>query len=437
MSTARKLLLMIAVAALTACGAGEGPDAEPAPQAETGPATPSLVVRGEMYYLERIALPPGSVAVVELRGGAGPGAPLLASSSEGLGTRQVPIAFELKVDTESLATADAVVLRAGIVSSPGPLRVTEALTIQQRDGELDLGQLRIRPADQEAFGVHYQCGERSVVFGALGEQNWLLVGGEVFALEAQVAASGARYVAADDGETEFWSKGNEATVSVRGERLPTCTRLVAPELPLMARGQEPGWSLRIDTEAIDLRAYYGEQHLSFPPAAPQISAAGFRYETENDAHRLTVLIDRQACSDTMADLVYPYRVRYTLDGSAELGCGGDPLEVLMGGEWRIERIGEQPVVDGTEPTIEFRSEDGEERFAGRASCNRYMGGFDLTGEGLKLTPAASTLMACPDEAQALQERRLLALLGEVYGFGIDAEGRLLLRTGGGDIVAAR
>lgn len=437
MTNVCRLALVFAVSALAACGAGDAPEndreAETASQAEPE----GLVVGGQLYYLERIALTPDSVAVVEIRDGQGPGAQLLAQSREELGNRQVPIGFELQVESEAVEASDALVLQAGIVSSPGPLRVTEPVTIEQRSGELDVGQLRLNPVPQIAFGVPYQCAGRSVVVGRLGEQDWLVVDNQVFALSAQPAASGARYVAVDDSDTEFWSKGDEATVRVRGETLPTCTRVVAPELPLTARGQEPGWHLRIDEEAIVLRAQYGEQQLDFPPASPQISVAGFRYETETEDHRLTVLVDRQACSDTMADLVYPYRFRYTLDGVAELGCGGDPGEVLMGGEWRIERIGDEPVVAGTEPTIEFLSLDGEQRFAGRASCNRYMGGFNVTGEGLELTPAASTLMACPDEAQALQERRLLALLGEVYGFGVDESGRLLLRAGGGDIVATR
>ncbi|MFW5815590.1 MAG: META domain-containing protein [Wenzhouxiangella sp.] len=437
MTLVQRLALVCAVGALAACGAGDAPEndreAETAAQAEPE----GLVVRGQLYYLERMALTPDSVAVVEVRDGLGPGAQLLAESREELGNRQVPIEFELQVGPEAVESSQSLVFQAGIVSSPGPLRVTEPVIIEQRSGELEVGQLRLSPAPQVAFGVTYQCAERSVVVGPLGAQDWLVVDNEAFALSAQPAASGARYVAVDDSDTEFWSKGDEATVRVRGQTLPTCTRVVAPELPLTGRGQEPGWHLRIDEEAIVLRAHYGEQDLSFPPAPAQISAAGFRYETATEDHGLTVLIDRQVCSDTMADLVYPYRVRYTLDGVAELGCGGDPAEVLMGGEWRIERIGDEPVAAGTEPTIEFWSEDGEARFAGRASCNRYMGGFRLTGEGLKLTPAASTLMACPDEAQALQERRLLALLAEVYGFGIDDDGRLLLRAGGGDIVAAR
>jgi len=437
MTPARIMILMAVFAALVGCGSGDAPQTEAAAKPDSSPEAKTLSINGEMYYLERIALAPDSRSIVEVRAGNGADAPLLALATEALGTRQVPIGFDLSIDAAAVETAQELVLRAGIVSSPGPLRVTQALTIDQREGQVELGQLRIHPADQVAFGITYLCDDLPIVFGGLGDDHWLLFEGAVFALRSQPSASGARYVAADGSETEFWSKGEEATVTVRGETLPSCTRMTEPELPFVARGQEPGWRLSIDAEAIDLRAYYGEEHLNFPRVEPAISAAGLRYETETEDHRLVVLVDRQVCADTMADLVYPYRVRYTLDGDVQLGCGGDPREVLMGGEWRIERIGDQAVVPGTQPTITFFSEDGENRFAGLASCNRYMGAFRVTGEGLKLTPGASTLMACIDESQALQERRLMMLLAEVYGFGINEQGRLLLRTGGGDIIASR
>jgi uncharacterized membrane protein/uncharacterized lipoprotein YbaY len=428
---------MVSFAALVGCGSGEAPSPDATAESDASPEARALSIAGEMYYLERIALAPDSLSIVEVRAGSGSDAPLLAKATEPLGTQQVPIGFELKIDAATVETAEELVFRAGIVSSPGPLRVTQALSIEPTDENVNLGQLRVHPADQIAFGTPYQCGDRSIVFGSLGQNDWLLAGDEVFALTLQTSASGARYVAADETGTEFWSKGEEATVTVRGETLPSCARVTEPGLPFVARGQEPGWSLSIDSEAIDLRAYYGEERLNFPRVEPAISAAGLRYETQTEDHRLVVLVDRQACSDTMADLVYPYRVRYTLDGDVQLGCGGDPTAMLMDGEWRIERIGGQEIVPGTQPTIAFFAEDGEYRFAGLASCNRYMGAFSMTGEGLKLTPGASTLMACIDESQALQERRLMMLLAEVYGFGLDEQGRLLLRTGGGDIIASR
>jgi len=437
MTPARLITSILALSLLAACDRGEAPSEvaseSPAPEADA----PMLVIRGQMYYLERIGLAPDSTAIVELRDGASASGSLLAVSAEPLDGRQVPIPFKLEVAPEVLEGVEDPVFRAGIVSGRSDLRLTEAVAIEQMTGAVDLGEVRIRPVSQVGFGIAYRCGDQTAVLGGLGKETYLSVSNQAFALRSEVSASGALYVAVDDSTTSIWTKGAEATVTLAGEELAACFEMTEPALPFVARGQEPGWRLSIDSQAIDLRANYGEQHINFPRVAPSISAAGFRYETESGEHRLTVLIDRQICADTMVDLVYPYRVRYTLDGSAELGCGGDPREVLMGEEWEIDSIGGQAVVSGTQPTIAFFSEDGEDRFGGRASCNRFMGGYSAGGEGLRLSPAASTLMACIDEQQALQERRLLTLLGEVYGFGIDQEGRLLLRTGGGDIVARR
>lgn len=435
MASARILLPGLLAALLAACGPADSPEPASAEAPEPEAPAEQLVIRGELYYPERIALPPDSVAVVELR--AVDERVLLATTAEALDDRQVPIQFELSLATAELPEEDVVKFRGGIRSHPGPLRVTESVAIEARSGEVNLGSVRLRTVPETAFGVSYRCGERGVVFGSLGAYERLVVDDEVFDLQPEIAASGARYTGVDDGETEFWSKGEEATVTLRGEVLANCTPMTEPEFPFRARGQEPGWHLHMDEEAMVLRAHYGELELSFPRVRPVHTAEGTRYAAEKDGHSLTVLVNRQACNDTMADISFPYRVRYTLDGETHSGCGGEPREVLIGGKWLIEEIGGEPVVDGTVPTIEFLVEDGEDRFAGRASCNRYMGRFQVTGEGVNLSPAASTLMACPDETQALQERRLLGLLGEVYGFGIDEQDRLVLRTSASTILARR
>lgn len=304
-------------------------------------------------------------------------------------------------------------------------------------GAVDLGPLRLRSVPQLAFGAIYACDGRTVAFGPLGEAWYLVVDAGAFEMQPEVAASGARYTAVDGSETEFWSRGDEAMVTMAGEVLPNCELLRAPSLPLRALGHEPGWLILVDDESIVLSADYGTRQIEFPTVDPEISAAGIRYQTETEDSRLTLALDRQLCADGMADLAYPFRARYSLDGEVGLGCAGAPIDVLAGQEWFIERIGDADVVPGTQPTIEFRIEDGEGRFSGLASCNRYMGAFELTGEGLRLSPAASTLMACADEAQALQERRLTGLLSEVYGFGVDEDDRLILRAGGGTIIARR
>jgi membrane-bound inhibitor of C-type lysozyme len=38
------------------------------------------------------------------------------------------------------------------------------------------------------------------------------------------AASGAKYEAEGDPATTFWSKGDKATLTIRGQALPECTR---------------------------------------------------------------------------------------------------------------------------------------------------------------------------------------------------------------------
>ncbi len=434
MARPKSLLLSLLAGLLVACGASDSP--EPTEDAADA-AEESLTLHGELYYLERVALLPDSEMVAELVGQAQDQSVVLASTSENLGSSQVPVPFRLEVAAAELEHMDSLVFRGGIVSEPGPLRVTERIEVEARSEDVDLGALRLRTVPEVAFGAAYRCGDRAVAFGPLGETEYLALAGEVAAMRPESAASGARYVAVDGSETEFWSRGDEAMVTWRGAVLENCERLSAPELPFSARGQEPGWDLRIEEDGLTIRINYGAEELSFAPVEPEVSASGVRYEAHEGDRRLTVLIDRQTCNDTMADISFPYRVRYTLDGEAHMGCGGDPREVLGGGEWLIEQIGDEAVVTGTVPTIEFLRIEGEDRFAGRASCNRYMGSFQLSGEGVNLSPAASTLMACPDEAQALQERRLLALLGEVYGFGIDEQGRLILRTGTSSIIARR
>lgn len=432
MQLPRALSLMVVILALAACAAD---DADAPAEAELEDSVALDRVQAELYYLERDALPAGSVAVMELRSSAEPGARLLAADRLELGEAQVPIAVELAFEAGQFGEHEAAIFRAGIISPGGPLRVTETQVVGP--GTVDLGPLRLRSAPQLAFGAIYACAGQTVAFGPLGESWYLIVEDGVFEMQAEVAASGARYIAVDGSETEFWSRGDEAMVTIDGEVLPNCELLRAPSLPLRALGHEPSWLILVDEEIVSLTLEFGARQLDFPFVAPEISADGFRYVTEADGSRLTLVLDRQPCSDTMADLAYPFRARYSMDGEVGLGCAGAPVDVLTGTEWFIEQIGDQAVVPGTRPTIEFRVEDGEGRFAGLASCNRYMGGFQVTGEGLRLSPAATTLMACADEQQAVQERRLTGLLSEVYGFGIDEEGRLILRTGGGDIVAAR
>jgi len=67
------------------------------------------------------------------------------------------------------------------------------------------------------------------------------------------------------------------------------------------------------------------------------------------------------------------------------------------------------VPEGVMVTIEFGKEG---RVSGRSGCNRFSGGYTLTGEGLSFGPLRVTRMACP-EPQMETEQRFLDLIQKV------------------------
>jgi heat shock protein HslJ len=393
----------------------------------TDPAvTERLVIRGEMFSPEQVELTPGSVAIVELRADdAGPAQPV-AEQRRQLDGRQAPIPFELSVESSALKSSTRYVFRGAIVSTPGPVRATEPVEIEARVGVVELGSLRLWPVEQIAFGTPYLCGDTPVIFGALGKHLRMIVRSEAFDLEPAVSASGACYGTLDGKDTRFcfWSEGARARVTVRGVGLPECRAITEPELPFTARGQEPGWAIKIDTSEISLNTDFGALQLRMPRTEPQITADGILYRTAADGRRLSVSIQPRICADIATGMPHPYRVRYELDGGTRSGCGGDPRTLLTGGEWAVESIGGKPVMANSRVTILFLKED---RVAGNASCNRFMGGYKLTGEGLSFRQLGGAMMAC-EEPLSEQETRFLGLLRETYRFEIDPEGRLVLHT---------
>ncbi|MBK7673637.1 MAG: MliC family protein [Candidatus Accumulibacter sp.] len=68
----------------------------------------------------------------------------------------------------------------------------------------------------------------------------LSVGGETFAMRQVEAASGARYVAVDDATSSFWSKGDRATLVIRGQAYPTCLQVTAKDGPFRTVSRRSG-----------------------------------------------------------------------------------------------------------------------------------------------------------------------------------------------------
>jgi hypothetical protein len=141
--------------------------------------------------------------------------------------------------------------------------------------------------------------------------------------------------------------------------------------------------ITIDASTISLNSDYGSLQLSMPRTEPQATAEGIRYSTEEGGRRLEVFIRQEICADVATGMPHPYQVRYELDGKGHAGCGGDPNALLTGGEWTVQSIDGVPVIEKSHVTIVFLE---DWRVAGSASCNRFIGGYRLTGEGLSFSP---------------------------------------------------
>ena len=106
---------------------------------------------------------------------------------------------------------------------------------------------------------------------------------------------------------------------------------------------------------------------------------------------------------------------------------------LLGAEWAVFEINGQPIVPDSKPSIKF--EDG--RVFGAASCNRFMGGYTVSPDGMKLemSQMASTMMACL-EPQMQQEGVFLKTLGAVTAYSV-TDGVLTLTAPDGGTIKAR
>lgn len=288
-----------------------------------------------------------------------------------------------------------------------------------------------QPAAVASSVDHYRCGELAVALRQQAEAATLEVGGEVLAMRRVPAASGAKLEAADDASTTFWSKGEAATLALRGRAYPECRRVAAKPL-YRAVGNEPAWRLDVTDKALVLLADYGETRVTAP--APLVErGAGFRhYQAQAEGRELSALVTARLCVDSMSGMTHPDTVELRWDGRVLMGCGGEPASLLQGDEWRVTEI-DGGAVDGAAPiSLAF---DAQGRVAGRAACNRYSGQYALSGEGLRLSRVAATRMACAPALMAW-ETRFLGALERVRGFSLDADGALLLRDGGHAVLRA-
>ena len=189
------------------------------------------VFSGSLSYKARIALPTDSTAVIELHDGVQPDQ-LITEEHIPLNGKQVPIDFQLLIPKGRLMVDHPYLLRASIIAANRITWISEPMTVTT--DKQQLGVVMLKPFETEGFRTAMMCGSTPVtVSGQAGEQGnsvTMEIKGQTIRLNRSVSASGARYVAENDPATVFWSKGNTATITLKGTVLPTC--LARPETPL-------------------------------------------------------------------------------------------------------------------------------------------------------------------------------------------------------------
>lgn len=287
------------------------------------------------------------------------------------------------------------------------------------------------PAELPATRMH--CGQATIELDYTPSTGLLALthSGTRYLLAPRESASGARFVASGDDSTVFWSKGDRANFTVNGEELPECLVAGALESPFTAKGNEPFWHVTVVGRELTL-SRMGEATETLFSRVVERSDRGQTIRAEREGLEVEVKVAAQLCEDSMTGMPYPNQVRLSVNGDEQVGCGGDRKRLLRGAEWVVEDIGGGGILDASRVTIEFLD---EERVVGRGSCNRYMGTWSLTGEGLAFDRMASTQMAC---APALmnQEQRFLELMAEVTRFRIGQHGELILSTANGETLKA-
>lgn len=380
---------------------------------------------GEVTYLDRMALPPEATLIVEV---TGPGGDLLSEAHLPTEGRQVPIPFSLGLPEGETGT-----FRAGLALAGRVVWLGDPVALPA--GTVDLGQIVLPRIGPVALPIAFRCGAHMIRLGFAGEDAVMDTGLGRAVLRPAPAASGARYETAESG-TWLWTQGDAALVSIAGTALPECrAALPPPETPYDAGGNEPFWSLRIDAGRL-LLSRLGMEDLTLPVTEVTLTGEGDILVTAADpGQALRAVVRRRSalCRDTMSGLPHPETVEVSMGDETLAGCGGDPWALLTGRTWVVEDIGGAGVIDGARTTLGF---DASGRAYGSASCNRFSGAVEMTGEGPRFGPMATTMMACPDAVMA-QERRMLDALAEVFTFDIDDSGALRLIGPPGPVITAR
>ena len=207
-------------------------------------------------------------------------------------------------------------------------------------------------------------------------------------------------------------------------------KTVTADEVFIARGNEPGWILKMDGKTIAYEGDYGKTKITIPAPVARPSFNGVRHVSD----RLTVDVTYASCTDGMSGLRFADTVSVMADGKQVRGCGGRtlPPESLNETTWSIVMVNQLPVLEAIPAEVRFAGG----KVTGTAGCNRFNGDYSATANALTLGPIASTRMMCPEKAMA-QEADFLALFSGKLAIRYSVDGSLILSNGKGNQATLR
>ncbi len=206
----RRLFTVCTLLLLTGCATTPG---KPTPIEDT-------VFTGSLVSNPPLSAPPETAAVLDVRDANTPDE-LITEIRIPLHGQGWPLAFTLAVPAGQLQPDKPYLLQTALIA-PGHniLMTSDPITIST--AHTTLGTITLKPFTAMGFHSVMRCGNQEITVGATQTGLKMQVGDKTYHLRQAIAASGARYVADEDGAVSFWSKGDRATVTLDQETLPEC-----------------------------------------------------------------------------------------------------------------------------------------------------------------------------------------------------------------------
>ena len=207
----------------------------------------------------------------------------------------------------------------------------------------------------------------------------------------------------------------------------------------------PGDALGVDLGDVAVTARFGDGAMSGQSGC---NAYTTTYELDGDAITIGPEIARtqRACGapETAVEDAYlallPKAATFAVDGTTLTMKDGDGKDLLsyeaaagakdLLGDWKVVSYYSGNAITSVLGDVEMTTSFGTDLVSGFSGCNTFTGGYEVTGENIKIGPLASTRMACIEQEVSDQEAQYLAALELAQTFAVTGSRLDLFREGG-------